>query len=461
MVAAPIGVRWNATHRITSRRVRARACAVPSSVVKRFTMAANASASTSTSTFGTARVFALAVFFVVIARRPRQTCRQLALVVRLTIRLSRYSTIAWVFKLMGLIVYAAVLSPAFVRVAWTYLTDANIERGVAYGTAGRNALDLYFPNDGGARGRRRRKRAIGRSGRDKTQDDDDWSEDERKPVVIFVTGGMWIIGYKAWGALLAQRLARRGVIVASLDYRNFPQGTVGDMIADVGNGIGWVLERLEALGGDKRRVVIVGQSAGAHISATALLRQTEWTSRSQRDGGVAAPCSWSPAAISKFIGISGVYAPDDEALIEHVHRQGLYKNVFWSIMEAGFSGARAAEALPRASPVSILREYDVRQNVRIIPPVMLCHGEADTSAPPEQSKMFARALKNVGIAVDERYYPDKTHTDPFVTDPILGRDILLDDITNCIFGRRLQDTFDEKPLIPRIFVAVARKFVPF
>jgi prenylcysteine alpha-carboxyl methylesterase len=96
--------------------------------------------------------------------------------------------------------------------------------------------------------------------------------------VIFVTGGMWIIGYKAWGALLAQRLARRGVIVASLDYRNFPQGTVGDMIADVGNGIGWVLERLEALGGDKRRVVIVGQSAGAHISATALLRQTEWTS---------------------------------------------------------------------------------------------------------------------------------------------------------------------------------------
>merc|ERR1712216_333569 len=156
----------------TSRRVRARACAVPSSVVKRFTMAANASASTSTSTFGTARVFALAVFFVVIARRPRQTCRQLALVVRLTIRLSRYSTIAWVFKLMGLIVYAAVLSPAFVRVAWTYLTDANIERGVAYGTAGRNALDLYFPNDGGARGRRRRKRAIGRSERDKTQDDD-------------------------------------------------------------------------------------------------------------------------------------------------------------------------------------------------------------------------------------------------------------------------------------------------
>ena len=64
-----------------------------------------------------------------------------------------------------------------------------------------------------------------------------------RPVIVFVTGGMWIIGYKAWGALLAMTLMRRGFIVASLDYRNFPQGTVGDMAADVGAGIGWVRRR--------------------------------------------------------------------------------------------------------------------------------------------------------------------------------------------------------------------------
>ena len=97
-----------------------------------------------------------------------------------------------------------------------------------------------------------------------------------RPVIVFVTGGMWIIGYKAWGALLAQSLMKQGFIVASLDYRNFPQGTVGEMIQDVGCGIGWVVKRAVALGGDPRRIVVVGQSAGAHLSATAILRQAEW-----------------------------------------------------------------------------------------------------------------------------------------------------------------------------------------
>lgn len=83
-----------------------------------------------------------------------------------------------------------------------------------------------------------------------------------RPVIVFITGGMWIIGYKAWGALLAQSLMKQGFIVASLDYRNFPQGTVGDMVQDVGVGIGWVVKRAAALGGDPRRVVVIGQSAG-------------------------------------------------------------------------------------------------------------------------------------------------------------------------------------------------------
>lgn len=36
-------------------------------------------------------------------------------------------------------------------------------------------------------------------------------------------GGAWTIGYKAWGALLGRRLSAQGVMVACLDYRNFPQ----------------------------------------------------------------------------------------------------------------------------------------------------------------------------------------------------------------------------------------------
>ena len=50
-----------------------------------------------------------------------------------------------------------------------------------------------------------------------------------RPVVVFVTGGAWIIGYKAWGALLGKRLSDAGIITVLLDYRNFPQARIDTM----------------------------------------------------------------------------------------------------------------------------------------------------------------------------------------------------------------------------------------
>jgi prenylcysteine alpha-carboxyl methylesterase len=101
---------------------------------------------------------------------------------------------------------------------------------------------------------------------------------------------------------------------------------------DVGVGIGWVVKRAATLGGDPKRVVVIGQSAGAHLGATAILRQAEWEL-----GGYGLSSPWSPASLAGFVGVSGVYAPDDRRLIEHFDKKGLYREVFLSIMEAGFS----------------------------------------------------------------------------------------------------------------------------
>ncbi|KAK6266494.1 hypothetical protein QUC31_017331, partial [Theobroma cacao] len=70
-----------------------------------------------------------------------------------------------------------------------------------------------------------------------------------KPVVVFVTGGAWIIGYKAWGSLLGLQLAERDIIVACVDYRNFPQGTISDMVKDVSQGISFVCNIIGEYGG--------------------------------------------------------------------------------------------------------------------------------------------------------------------------------------------------------------------
>jgi prenylcysteine alpha-carboxyl methylesterase len=177
---------------------------------------------------------------------------------------------------------------------------------------------------------------------------------------------------------------------------------------------------------------------------------------------------WSPKSLAGFVGVSGVYSPDDSGLIRHFHEKGLYKEVFYAIMEAGFSGSRAFEALPRSSPCAIVRDLEIRDPGIIaenVPPVLLCHGEADTSAPPSQSAAFARALRECGAAeVTERYYPGKTHTDPFVTDPISGgRDALAEDIARFVGGDSsgFDEAYVSPPLLPRAFVSFARTMVPF
>jgi acetyl esterase/lipase len=47
--------------------------------------------------------------------------------------------------------------------------------------------------------------------------------DPDRRCLLHSTGGAWTIGYKAWGALVGKRLCEQGVLVACLDYRNFPQ----------------------------------------------------------------------------------------------------------------------------------------------------------------------------------------------------------------------------------------------
>ena len=380
--------------------------------------------------------------------------------------------IGWLFKFAGLLGFAAVLSPAFFRVAWSYYTDGRITRDVRYGPNPRNRLDLFLPRGCAFFG----ETVVDAEGAALSEK----ASAASRPVIVFVTGGMWIIGYKAWGALLAMTLMRRGFIVASLDYRNFPQGTVGDMAADVGAGIGWVRRRAASLGGDPKKVFVVGQSAGAHLAALALLRQTEWQRSEYSSGygaassssvGAPAPGAWSPKQLAGFVGVSGVYSPDDPSLVEHFDRKGLYREVFYAIMEAGFSGSRAFEALPRSSPCAIVREFESKEPgvvAETMPPTLLCHGQADTSAPPSESAKFAEALRRCGARrVLEKYYPGKTHTDPFVTDPILGgRDTLTEDIARFVRGGDGEDgAFAEgeasPPLLPRALVAVARTMVPF
>jgi hypothetical protein len=95
-----------------------------------------------------------------------------------------HGTPRWISKFIRLIIFVIVLLPAFVRFAWYYFVFSD-RIAIAYkdgpSRTSRHYLDLYGSQP-------------------------PHTNREGKAVVIFLTGGAWIIGYKMWGALLARAL---------------------------------------------------------------------------------------------------------------------------------------------------------------------------------------------------------------------------------------------------------------
>ncbi|XXG74313.1 hypothetical protein AAC387_Pa07g3069 [Persea americana] len=349
------------------------------------------------------------------------------LLTRLSFKLLRYLGVGyrWITKFLALGCYALLLMPGFLQVAYYYYFSTQVRRSVVYGEQPRNRLDLYLP----------------------------LNISEPKPVVAFVTGGAWIIGYKAWGALLSQRLAERGIIVACIDYRNFPQGTISDMINDASQGISFICNSIIEYGGDPNRIYLIGQSAGAHIASCALLNQAI------KESGDGESATWSVSQLKAYVGISGGYNMLN--LVDHFHGRGLYRSIFLSIMEG-------EQSLEKFSPEVMLQDPSVRSAVSLLPHIILLHGTADYSIPSDASKTFADVLQRVGAQVKLILYEGKTHTDLFLQDPLRGdTDELLRDILAVIHaGDIITLAKDEvaplnRRLVPELMLKMARKISPF
>ncbi|GMH26204.1 hypothetical protein Nepgr_028047 [Nepenthes gracilis] len=349
------------------------------------------------------------------------------LVTRLCLTLLRYLGVGyrWITRFLALGCYAILLMPGFLQVGYYYFLSSHIRRGIVYGDQPRNRLDLYLP-----------KNING-----------------PKPVVAFVTGGAWIIGYKAWGSLLGKQLSERDIIVACIDYRNFPQGTMSDMIKDASKGISFVCNNIAEYGGDPNRIYLMGQSAGAHIAACSLLEQAI-----QESGGEDS-VSWSVSQLKAYFGLSGGYNLFN--LIDHFHSRGLYRSIFLSIMEGEHS-------LRQYSPEVLVQDPSIRKAVSLLPPIILFHGTADYSIPSEASKSFSEALKSLGVKSDLKLYEGKTHTDLFLQDPMRGgRDEMLEDLVAIIHAddavALAKDAMapPRKRLVPEFMLRWARSVSPF
>ena len=95
------------------------------------------------------------------------------------------------------------------------------------------------------------------------------------PVILDLHGGGLVLCSKEVNRPFCGELAKRGFLVFCVDYPLVPEKTVPEILADVCAGMERVDELLEEYGGDRERVFLVGDSAGAFLSVYAVAAQKD------------------------------------------------------------------------------------------------------------------------------------------------------------------------------------------
>ncbi|MBK9430856.1 MAG: alpha/beta hydrolase [Sphingomonadales bacterium] len=91
----------------------------------------------------------------------------------------------------------------------------------------------------------------------------------KAPLLVFVHGGGWKRGDKrnATGTDKVTHYTGLGYHLASINYRLVPTDSVEEQGADVASALAYLLRNADKLGIDRSSVVLMGHSAGAHLSA--------------------------------------------------------------------------------------------------------------------------------------------------------------------------------------------------
>lgn len=319
--------------------------------------------------------------------------------------------------------YVVFLSPMFVRFVWFYFVSSK-RTVIKYGEqiiSKRQTLDVYTPL-------RRRDSLV---------DNDHLQQDENSPpVIFFCCGGAWLIGYKMWGALLARFMCAFGCICVLPDYRNYPFGTIPDMVDDVEAALDWTTTNYN-------NVVAVGQSAGGHLLMVHVLKRA---------------LSNEPLDISGLVCLSAPLQLD--IMQDTFSRHG---------MDDHFVNRIFDDQMNDYDPFVLLDQLqNGEQQSSELPPIQVYHGDADRTVPCKGSQRFYERLQSIHDG-DTGYhvYDNWSHTDPILEGPADGDHRFHMDLVQLLHqwtGSHVEIQDDHrvlKRLCPHWMIQVARFCMPF
>jgi acetyl esterase/lipase len=207
----------------------------------------------------------------------------------------------------------------------------------------------------------------------------------RSVAVFFVHGGGWTGGSRANYHFAIREFTARGYDCASTDYR-LTGVNIFDQVADVREGLECFIDDLGRRG-RATRVVLAGQSAGAHLALLAALAPPE------QCGAPATPLRLRP-------NVAGVMA--EAAPYTFVPWEDIFPHI-WKAMQriVGRAYEKSPELYDRASPIRYVTPSSA--------PVLCLHAGNEHMFPREQMMRFVESMEAAGVRCTVKDYPRVEH----------------------------------------------------
>jgi acetyl esterase/lipase len=208
------------------------------------------------------------------------------------------------------------------------------------------------------------------------------TEGKNHPIIFWIHGGGWQAGDKTDVQVKPHAFVRKGFVLVSTNYRFVPKVTIKQMAGDIAKAIRWVHDHAQQFGGDPKRIVVMGHSAGAQLAA---LVSTD--DRYLKAEGL------SPSIIRGCVPVDGdTYDVPMQIRTVEQRRADRYR---WKF------GDEASQK--DLSPVT-----HVAKGKRI-PPFLILH-VAEHPETKAQSQRLAKALEDAGISAKACPAEGKNHT---------------------------------------------------
>lgn len=188
------------------------------------------------------------------------------------------------------------------------------------------------------------------------------------PVIVFFYGGGWGEGERADYLFVGSALAERGFTTVIPDYRVYPEVRFPGFVEDAAAAMRWTMDHVAEFGGDRRWIIVMGHSAGAHI-VSMLAFDRKWLAKVNLDASI---------DLSGMIGLAGPYD------FLPLHSQTL-KQIFGR--EKGLAGTQ---------PINFVDTFS--------PPAFLATGKSDQTVEPGNTIRLAERIKSVGGNADVKLY---------------------------------------------------------